>query len=101
MVSRFQEADFMKNVHETTQLNIEGFICPRCGIGTLSPQQVTETLRVGVNAVQVTVAANVCDWCEEHWFDLRAQNIIDTAIRHLLNGDRSHLKAIGEVYQVS
>jgi hypothetical protein len=86
---------------KTEHINVEGLTCPRCGIGTLSPAEVTETIQVGVNAVQVTVEANVCSWCEEHWFELPAQAIIDKAIRRLRSGDHSHLRAIGEVYRVS
>ncbi|MGO8950949.1 MAG: YgiT-type zinc finger protein [Ktedonobacterales bacterium] len=90
------------NKHKREErLNVEGVICPRCGIGTLSPATVNETLRVGANAVEVTVDANVCSYCDEHWLDLAAQTIIDTAIRRLRDGDTSHLEAIGELYRAS
>ncbi len=89
------------NVGSGQQLNVEGLICPRCGVGVLSPARVIETLRVGSDAVEVAVDANVCSYCAEHWFDPPAQAIIDDAIRHLRDGDTSHLTRIGELYRAS
>lgn len=89
------------NLNAMKKLDVEGVTCPRCGIGTLSPATVEETLRVGANAVEVTVPANVCSYCGEHWFDPPAQTMIDAAIRRLRDGDVSHLTHIGEVYRAS
>jgi YgiT-type zinc finger domain-containing protein len=74
--------------------------CPRCGIGTLAPAVVAETLRVGANAVEVSVAANLCGYCGEHWFDPPAQAVIDAAIKQVRDGDVSHLAHLGELYRV-
>ena len=82
-------------------LNVEGLTCPRCGVGILSPARVTETLRVGSDAIEIAVDANVCSYCAEHWFDPPAQEIIDDAIRRLRDGDTSHLTRIGELYRAS
>ena len=82
-------------------LNVEGLVCPRCGVGVLSPAHVTETLRVGSDAVEVAVDANVCSYCAEHWFDPPAQAIIDDAIRRLRDGDTSRLTRIGKLYRAS
>lgn len=89
------------NMSGMSKLDVAGVICPRCGIGTLSPATVDETLRVGANAVEVTVEANICGYCGEHWFDPPAQAVIDTAIRRRRDGDLSHLTHIGEVYRAS
>lgn len=91
----------MSNHKREKRLDVEGVTCPRCGIGTLSLATVNETLRVGTNAVEVTVEANVCNYCDEHWLDLAAQTVIDTVIRRLRTGDMSHLEAIGELYRAS
>ena len=88
-------------MRDMNKLHVEGLTCPRCGIGTLSPAQVIETLRVGENAVEVTVEANVCDYCAENWFDPPAQAAIDEAIRRLRDGDVAHLTHIGELYRAS
>jgi YgiT-type zinc finger domain-containing protein len=83
------------------RLYVTGMICPRCGIGTLAPASVLETLRVGDNAVEVAVEAHVCGFCSEHWFDPPAQAALDEAIRQLRDGDIAHLTRIGDVYQAS
>jgi YgiT-type zinc finger domain-containing protein len=88
-------------MHGMNHLHVDGLTCPRCGVGTLSPARVVETLRVGANAVEVTVEANVCSYCAEHWFDPPAQAVIDDAIRRLRDGDLSHLTHIGELYRAS
>lgn len=75
--------------------------CPRCGIGTLSPQTVNETLTVGTNAVQVTVEADVCSYCAEHWYAPAATTVLDAAIKQLRDGNISQLVHIGEVYRAS
>jgi len=75
--------------------------CPRCGIGTLSPQVVQETITVGNDAVQVTVNADVCSYCGEHWFVQQATAIIDAALKKLRDGDTTQLTHIGEVYKAS
>jgi len=89
------------NMDAMPKLDVTGAICPRCGIGTLAPALVNETLRVGVNAVEVTTEANVCNYCAEHWFDPPAQAAIDAAIRRLRDGDTEHLTHRGEVYRAS
>ncbi|HEV7129311.1 MAG TPA: YgiT-type zinc finger protein [Ktedonobacterales bacterium] len=89
------------DMRHMTPLHVEGIICPRCGIGTLSPATVSETLRVGDNAVEVTVEANVCGYCAEHWFDPPAQAQLDAAIRRLRDGDVAQFTHIGEVYRAS
>ena len=78
-----------------------GMTCPRCGRGTLSPQIVDETIAVGPNAVQVRALADVCSFCDEHWFGPDATAIIDRAIARLRAGERSDLTPIGEVYRAS
>jgi hypothetical protein len=83
------------------ELNVEGLTCPRCGIGTLSPDDVVETFRAGANAVEVEIEANVSSYCAEHWFDPPAQALIDDAIRRLRDGDTTHLIHIGELYRAS
>lgn len=88
------------DMHNVGRLYVEGMTCPRCGIGTLSPAHVVETLRVGANAVEVEVEANVCSYCAEHWFDPPAQALIDDAIRRLRDGDTAHLTHIAELYRV-
>ena len=88
-------------MQDMSSLNVEGVTCPRCGIGTLSSATVDETLRVGTNAIEVTVNANVCGYCGEHWFDPPAQAVLDAAIRRLRDGDVTHLRHIGEVYRAS
>jgi YgiT-type zinc finger domain-containing protein len=79
----------------------QGVICPRCGQGALSPQIVTETIVVSNNAVQVTVQADVCSFCSEHWFDPQATAKIDAVIKSLHDGNVAHLKHLGELYQAS
>lgn len=89
------------NMDALPSLHIAGIICPRCGIGKLAPASVLETLRVGDNAVEVEVEANVCSFCGEHWFDPPAQAALDEAIRRLRDGDTAHLTRIGDVYRAS
>ena len=89
------------NMDSMPTLNVAGMICPRCGIGKLALASVVETVRVGDNAVEVAVEANICDYCGEHWFDPPAQAALDTAIRQLRDGEIAHLKHIGEVYRAS
>ena len=62
---------------------------------------VEETITVGTNAVQVTVDADVCSYCGEHWFAPQATAILDAAIKKLRDGDVSQLMHIGEVYKAS
>lgn len=78
-----------------------GMICPRCGRGTLSPAIVEETIAVGADAVQVRVPADVCSFCDEHWFGPAATVTIDRAIAHLRAGEVTDLTPIGEVYRAS
>lgn len=75
--------------------------CPRCGIGSLSLASVEETIAVGNNVVQVTVAADVCSYCSERWFGPQATAAIDAAIQRLRDGDTSQLIHVGEVFRVS
>ena len=82
MVTGFQETDCAVNMHNMNHLQVDGLICPRCGVGTLSPARVVETLRVGADAVEVAVDANVCSYCSEHWFDPPAQALIDDAFAY-------------------
>ncbi len=79
----------------------EGMLCPRCGRGTLSAQTVDETVVVGSNAGRVTVDADVCSFCGEHWFGPAATATIDEMIQKLRAGDVSHLTPIGEMYRAS
>lgn len=79
----------------------QGMTCPRCGRGTLFPQTVDETVVVGSNAVQVTVAAEVCSFCGEHWLGPTATAAIDAAIERLRTGDTARLTQIGELYRAS
>ncbi len=97
----FQETSHAMSTRNDQTLNMEGLTCPRCGVGVLAPARVTETLRVGSDAVEVAVDANVCSYCAEHWFDPPAQAIIDDAIRRLRDGDTSRLTRIGELYRAS
>jgi YgiT-type zinc finger domain-containing protein len=78
-----------------------GMTCPRCGRGTLSPQVVDETIAVGANALQVRVPADVCSFCDEHWFGPSATATIDRAIARLRDSEMTDLTLIGEVYRAS
>lgn len=82
-------------------ITTEGMVCPRCGRGTLSRQTVDEVVAVGGNAAQVTVDADVCSFCDEHWLSPDAAAVIDEMIRKLRSGDFSNLTAIGELYRAS
>ncbi len=99
--ARFQEASRAMNMDAMPRLHATGVTCPRCGIGKLAPASVVETLRVGDNAVEVAVEANVCGFCGERWFDPPAQAALDDAIRQLRDGDIAHLTRIGDVYRAS
>ncbi len=91
----------MANEHHDQMEIAVGMMCPRCGRGTLSPQVVDETIAVGPNAVQVRVPADVCSFCDEHWFGLAATATIDRAIARLRAGEVTDLTPIGEVYRAS
>lgn len=73
--------------------------CPLCGRGKVSPAVATEMIRVGLDAVEVTVDAQICSYCCEKWYDPSAQAIIDAAVHCLRSGERSQLHVIGRIYR--
>ena len=73
--------------------------CPLCGRSKVSPEVATEMIRVGLDAVEVTVDAQVCSYCHEKWYDVSAQAIMDAAVQCLRSGERSRLQAIGRIYR--
>lgn len=68
--------------------------------GSVSPKEVEEEIKAGMDHIIVTLKAEVCDHCHERYYPEGTVDYLQK-LKKELKTQKNHFKPVGQVFQIS